>query len=361
MSHLTNVSYPTIAFYVHHHGSGHIMRAITVATVLEGFSICFMGSNLEAYRDIIPRDIECIHLPLDLPVNTETALAEDSVSFLHYAPIGIKGIRERTASLTATFKDKYPILLIVDVSVEITLLARLCGVPVIVVKQHGKRDDLPHKLAYESAELLIAPFSAALEPLYEEEWIKAKTVHTGGFSRYSNCKTEHHPAEKTGNIAVLVGKGGTSIDSGFIQSLASTCYHYTFHIIGNIIPEEYNHADNIKWHGNLTDPRQVIAYCTVVIGNAGHNTVMEMADLNKRFICIPEERPFDEQLQKAAMLASNGHARVIQPAALRTTDWLKELAEIEKQQPDWAGVTDAAALTNIANAIKNTVNRVFKS
>ena len=360
MSSLKIDSSTNIAFYIHHQGAGHVMRAITIASVLNGFRICFLGSNLKPYLSQIPDEIQCIHLPLDVPIENEHLYSNDALSYLHYAPLGVNGIRERTALLTGVFKDKYPILLIVDVSVEITLLARLCGIPSIVVMQHGNRNDLPHQQAYESAEILIAPFSQALGLSFEEDWINAKIVYTGGFSRYNSIATDQGSSEERQNIAVLIGKGGTSIDSGFIRLLSNACPDHTFHIIGSVSYEDDNFAHNIKFHGNVTDPKWVLDSCRVVIGNAGHNTVMEMADLNKRFICIPEERPFEEQQYKAALLAKNGNAKVIQPANLRSTDWAEELVIAEDHLPDWLGVTDAAALGNIANVIKETVERIFK-
>lgn len=359
MNSSTDHATPTIAFYVHHHGSGHLMRAISIATALQDMPICFLGSHLHQYADLIPDNVECIHLPMDIPAENEHHREEKPLSFLHYAPTGIAGIRVRTAILTETFMRNYPLLLVVDVSVEIAILARLCGIPTVVVRQHGNRDDLPHRQAYESAELILAPFSAAFASPLEEDWITAKTIYAGGFSKYSQVKRNSDCVEKSGNVAILIGQGGTSIDSEFIHFLAASCKAYTFHIIGNITHTDQQDHDHIKWYGNLADPLPVLSYCKVVIGNAGHNTVMEMADLNKRFICIPEERPFDEQQQKAALLAAQGYARVIQPEDLKLLNWSQELAAAENREPDWSGVTDRAALQNIADAIKHTIKKIF--
>ncbi|MDO7743023.1 MAG: hypothetical protein MUP99_04590, partial [Pedobacter sp.] len=101
--------------------------------------------------------------------------------------------------------------------------------------------------------------------------------------------------------------------------------------------------------------------CQIVIGNAGHNTVMEMADLNKRFICIPEDRPFDEQLQKADLLAVKGCARVIYPGDLFAVNWPDELENAGSTLPNWEGMINPDALQHIVNAIKDTVNQVFAS
>jgi len=361
MNSLPNASPITIGFYVHHHGSGHIMTALTIARALNGFSICFLGSNLKPYSDLIPAEIACIHLPMDLPEEEDILLPEKPLSYLHYSPIGIAGIRERTAMLSKAFEQNYPMLLIVDVSIEVTLLARLCGIPAIVIKQHGRRDDLPHLLAYESAELLIAPFSKSMAPSFEADWVSKKTVYTGGFSKYSHRKNDAVNLEEEHTVGILIGQGGTSIDYEFILWLAASCKKYTFQVIGHISPIGLPEADNIKWHGKVVDPAGILSHCTVVIGNAGHNTVMEMADLNKRFICIPEERPFAEQQQKAEALAINGHAKVISPAELKLVNWPEELATAVQKEPYWMGVTNKDALQIIAATIKETAMRNFYS
>ena len=350
---------PYLGFYIHHHGSGHVMRAITIASSLTADHICFIGSNLRPYLDQIPEHIVCIHLPLDLPDENDHQPRAHALSFLHYAPLGIAGIRERTAVLTATFRQYYPMLLVVDVSVEVTLLARLSGIPTVVVRQHGKRTDIPHLDAYESAELLIAPYAETFALTDEEEWIKEKTVYAGGFSKYSDNKTVGNEQEQPGHIAILVGQGGTSLDTEFIHHLATACENYIFHIMGSSANHSMLLKHNLTVHGQLKDPKAVLDQCQVVIGNAGHNTVMEMADLNKRFICIPEDRPFDEQLQKADLLAVKGCARVIYPGDLFAVNWPDELENACSRLPNWDGMINPDALQHIAHAIKNTMNQVF--
>jgi predicted glycosyltransferase len=365
MNSLTKVSPVAIGLYIHHHGSGHLMRAITIAGTLTGYPIYFMGSNLKPYQHLIPAAINCIDLPMDVAESHELALPEHPLSFLHYAPVGVTGIRERASLLTETFKQHFPMLLIVDVSVEITLLARLCGVPVIVVKQHGERADVPHMQAYESAELLLAPFSATMAPPDEPEWVREKTVYTGGFSRFSDYHStdgnsgEIDFAEDSCAVAVLTGEGGTSLTIEFIIWLSASCPQYNFHILGN--KAQATAYPNLVWHGKVADPSAILSGCAIVIGNAGHNTVMEMADLNKRFICIPEERPFAEQQQKADLLAANANATVVQPGDLFNTDWPGLLAATVLTAPYWEGVTDSCALNTIRETIIKTVNHLFSA
>lgn len=337
------------------------MRAITIANVLQDMSVCFMGSSLSTYQHLIPKEITCLHLPSDVPEKDKMGLVEHTPSFLHYAPVGVQGQRERTALITEIFKTAYPLLLVVDVSVEITLLARLCGIPAIVIRQHGERDDLAHLQAYESAELLIAPFSKSMSAPSAEVWVDQKTLYAGGFSRYNNDQLQNNVHELRQHIAILIGEGGTSITERFIKELAKNCPAYTFHVIGQVAMLTGTQQENIIFHGKLAEPATVISTCAVVIGNAGHNTVMEMAALNKRFICIPEDRPFKEQEQKARILARNGNARVIPADELQHVNWQEELETILNQTPDWTGVIAEDALPNIRRSIDAVLQRLFQN
>lgn len=343
----------TIAFYVHHHGSGHLMRCVQIASALKGYRIIFMGTGLQH----VDPSIEVIDLPSDLPEGNEqddlSSLQPDS---FHYAPTGLKGIRERTAIMTSVFQRSYPMLLIVDVSVEVTLLARLCGIPTIVIRQHGIRTDLPHLLAYQSAELLLAPFS---ESLYRgaKDWAYQKTLFSGGFSRFDGLSGSGK--EHRGHVGVLLGAGGTSIDIQLIEKIAVQAEGYTFHILG--ARAEHSSVANIQWHGKVENPMTILRDCGLLLGNTGHNTVMEVAALNKRFIGIPEERPFAEQEEKAAAIAERSGIRIIQPEDLEGQDWKNVFDELSAEQADWNGVIDKDALSNIAQAIIKTGTTLFNN
>ena len=50
--------------------------------------------------------------------------------------------------------------MVVDVSVEVAVLARTMGVPTVVMGMPGARDDRPHQLAFRLADAIIAPWPA---------------------------------------------------------------------------------------------------------------------------------------------------------------------------------------------------------
>ncbi|MCK8490560.1 hypothetical protein M0L20_01780 [Spirosoma sp. RP8] len=350
-----------IAFYVHHHGSGHLMRCLAISTLLTDCQITFLGSRLAAYSSLIPDSINCIELPMDTPSSADRHYAEGNpVEGLHYAPLNVEGQRQRTALLTEFFNRVSPLLFVVDVSVEVALLARLSGVPTIVIKQHGNRQDLPHQLAYQSAEVVLAPFSPMMKQ-EETPWLANKLVYTGGFSRYP-LQVNSRSGEQANRAAVLVGAGGTSLDATFLIHIARQAPDWIFEVVGKLAGSTTDCVPtNVIWHGQLDDPRLILERCVLVIGNAGHNTVMEMAALNKRFIVIPEQRPFEEQLIKATILDQLALAYVVHPHELYQTNWPAVLTATAAREPHWQGIVDEEATARAAQLIRQTYGSIYNS
>jgi len=344
------------AFYIHHHGSGHLMRALAIATKING-AITFLGSDLHSYSSLIPTHIACIHLPADIPTKEDQFYSSGSdAPALHYAPLNVAGLRDRAAILSRFFATNYPLLLVVDVSVEIALFARLCGVPTVIVRQHGLRNDTAHLNAYQSALLLIAPYSRNLQS-GAPEWVDEKTVFAGGFSRFPLSEELNEETFST-EVAVMAGRGGTSLDITFVHFLALACPDFRFHVLG-IADDGLQVPENVILYGPIDDPSQVLKECAIIIGNAGHNTVMEAASLQKRFICVPENRPFSEQEHKASSLATALGTTVILPELLYQTKWNNVLHHVLNILPNWGNTINPDALQTIADTIEQLAATLF--
>jgi len=348
-----------IAFYVHHHGSGHIMRCLAIAKHLKNCSVTFLGSDLEKYAHLIPANIRCIHLPMDTNTDTNFNTTDnDQVAGLHYAPLNIQGQQERVSQLTLFFKESHPLLLVVDVSVEVAMLARLSGIPYIYIRQHGNREDIAHEIAYRNAEAIIAPYDAKLE-LNTEEWLVEKTFFSGNFSRFTNAFIRS--AKVYNNVAtVMIGAGGSSIDSRFIRHLSQTCANWKFNVIGDL--NSYGmlpYAENITLMKRVDDVAEVISSSAIIIGNTGHNTVMEVATLGKPFTTIPEERPFEEQAVKAKALEQLDLATVVKPTELFTASWTAILDKAKSESPSWERYNNYNALDDISGFIERIYTKIF--
>ena len=348
-----------IAFYVHHHGSGHIMRCLAIAKHLKNCSVTFLGSDLEKYAHLIPANIRCIYLPIDTNLDTNFNTTDNNqVAGLHYAPLNIQGQRERVSQLTLFFKESHPLLLIVDVSVEVAMLARLSGVTYIYIKQHGNRQDIAHEIAYRNAEAIIAPYDAKLE-VNTEDWIVEKAFYSGNFSRFTN--TFIKPSKVYNNVVtVMIGAGGSSIDSDFIKHLSDTCLNWKFNVVGDLNSSDLlPYAENVTLMRRVDEVREIINSSAIIIGNTGHNTVMEIATMGKPFITIPEERPFEEQAVKAKALEQLDLATIVEPTELFTTDWPALLDKAKYKSPDWEMYNNDNALDDISGFIERIYTKIF--
>lgn len=129
---------------------------------------------------------------------------------LHHAPLRHAGLRDRMTLIADWVRCRRPALAVVDVSVEVALLFRLCGVPVVYVRQHGRRDDAPHALAYDCATSLLAPYPAFLEDPWVPAALRYRTFYAGGFSRYDGqlCSSAPRPAGARRVVLVMNGAGG---------------------------------------------------------------------------------------------------------------------------------------------------------
>ncbi|MBE7245990.1 MAG: glycosyltransferase, partial [Actinomycetospora chiangmaiensis] len=167
-----------IGWYVHHQGAGHLQRARWVAAALP--RPCTILGTLAGYDTT---GLDVIDLPDDRPLDTDAFDGRDGEAerpnALHYAPLNHPGVRARMTGIAEWVRQTEPALLVVDVSVEVALLARLLSVPTLVVRLAGTRTDQPHLEAFRSAERLLAPFPEALDGMVVPDWIRAKTQYAG--------------------------------------------------------------------------------------------------------------------------------------------------------------------------------------
>lgn len=300
---------PHLGYYVHHHGRGHVSRAAAVLRELEIPATVLTSSDVpdEAFPGA-----DVVRLPLDTE-QTETVEDLPLPTHLHYAPPGVPGLRQRMADLAGFLADTAPALLVVDVSVEVAQLARLTGTPVVVMRQHGRRWDLAHMAAYDAAVGLLGPFSAKLEEPDAPEMVRKKTFYAGGFvDAPQPLPTRNEARGRLGRdedepvVVVTSSSGGNGPEPEGIAAAAAATDH-TWIVIGRS-DVDGSAVSSVGW---VDDPIVHLAAADVVVGSAGHNTVMEVAAAARPFVCVPETRPFDEQVRKAERLRELDLAEVV--------------------------------------------------
>ncbi|BBF70914.1 MULTISPECIES: glycosyltransferase [Sphingomonadaceae] len=306
-----------IGYYVHHHGAGHLARANAIAAasdwpvVLLGTGIGDRGIDLSDDR-LIPGGFDGLDGAGDRP------------EALHYAPLDHEGIRSRIAKVSEWIAVARPALMVVDVSVEIAMLARLASVPVVYVRLNGDRSDPPHAQAFASAHALLAPFHETFERSETPDWVRAKTRYLPGIT-----PVPFKAGVEADRILIVVGRGGVPGNSAWIADAARACPHKSWRVIGPVTPPA-RCPSNLIFAGWVDDPASEIARAACVIGAAGDGLVGAVLAADRSFICLPEDRPFGEQFATAQALERLGAAIVLKqsPQPVEWPDLIEREAAI---------------------------------
>ena len=327
----------TIGWYVHHHGAGH--RARLLAALGEIGAPVVALSSLPA-----PAGADCdwLELPLDLSRRPTDPTAGGT---LHWAPLRHAGLRERMGRVAHWIRTTRPAALVVDVSVEVAVLARLHGIPTVLVAQRGRRDDPAHALAYAQASAVVAPWTRATH-LAEDGPDVEHLRFVGAISRFDADAIE--PAAPGGDVLAVIGAGGHEVTAEQLLSAAAATPDRTWHLAGALRAS----GAGVHDHGPRADIAELMRHCSVVVGSAGGNVVAEVAAARRPFVCVPQPRPFDEQHRQAEALRRLGVA-VIAERWPESGEWPRLLAAAEASELGrWAELHDGAGASRLAAVVR---------
>jgi UDP-N-acetylglucosamine transferase subunit ALG13 len=303
-----------IGYYVHHHGSGHRMRHDAVAPLL-GEVVAI--SELEIDGGLrLPSDV-----PEGCPVDPLAGGA------LHWAPLEV-GAARRLRILAEWLATYQPIGVVVDVSAEIAVICRLGGVPTVVVRQLGRRDDLAHELAYRTAQRLVAPWPRELDDDTVPAWIRDKTDHVGYVRAHrTTCdrfaEAGADPLDvRASDVVVLWGTGGGGLPRRVINAIAASCSGTVWCVgVGVVQGNTAGLAGNVAVVGWRTDIDSVLRSSPVVVASAGNNVIADAARWRCPLVLVPQHRPFGEQHVHAHRLAALAAAVVVDGDLAQESDW----------------------------------------
>lgn len=285
-----------IGYYVHHQGAGHRARALALAAALD-WPVILLGTGLGA-------------IGVDLPDDRRgegfdgADGAADRPEALHYAPIDHDGVRGRVARIAGWIAQARPALMVVDVSVEVAMLARLASVPIVYVRLAGDRTDPAHLDAFRGARALLAPFAAPFESAATPGWVRDRTFYAPGIAA-PPASVLADPA----SVLMVVGRGGAPVDGNRLADAARSCPHLRWRAIGPVTAPRDRPA-NLELAGWSDRPERDIAGAAVVIGAAGDGLVGAVLAADRPFVCLPEPRAFGEQRAAGLHLRALGAAIV---------------------------------------------------
>ncbi|AKT50318.1 hypothetical protein [Arsenicicoccus sp. oral taxon 190] len=323
-----------IGWYVHHHGRGHLHRARAVAAELR--------EDVTVLSSLPPEPwAPWVELPRD---DLEGRAGATAHGRLHFAPTDSPGHRERLARIVAWVRETRPRLVVVDVSVEVTVLLRTLGVPVVVSAMPGERDDAPHELGHDLASHIVAPWPG---DLYQPGYLQRRAgsvTWVGGISRYAG-RPLPGPDEVTTaragaarQVLLVGGAGGSGLTRADLDAARAATPGWTWTVAGPLG----------RWHDDLWP---LLHACDVAVVAAGQNSVADVAAAGCRAIVIPEDRPFDEQRATAGVLDRAGLA-VVRDSWPQ--DWEATLAEAMDREPRWERWQVEGAAARAARAVEAT-------
>jgi hypothetical protein len=324
-----------IAYYVHHHGSGHARRAGAITAHLRT-PVVGLGTGPPPHG----WPGRWVALPDDASGATDDLTAGGT---LHWVPRRHPGLRDRMRAIGSVLADAA--LLVVDVSVEVALLGRLHGVPVVVMAQPGDRTDRPHRLAYDLAERLLAPWPQRPSPDWPAAWA-AKTVHLGAVSRFDG-----RPVAGPGDprrVLAFWGSGGLDVGPDEMRAAAAATPAWSWDVIGP--PADTDGPANLRWRGWVEDVWPELSTAGVVVTHTGQNALAEVAAARRPAVLVPQRRPHGEQVASGDALRRAGLGVVV-PAWPAPAEWPGLLAEAQarggaawKQWSPGDGAARAAAV-----------------
>ncbi|EMI42935.1 glycosyltransferase [Rhodopirellula sp. SWK7] len=302
---------PRVGFYVHYHGMGHKHRT---EAILQHLTIpaSVITSRIDTLEWSGLTLTELIGLDCDNDNLSRDGLRHASdVPSLHFAPLWSQNISNRVAKYTTWLAKSKPDLMVVDVSVEISMLTRLASVPQIVMRQHGDRSDPAHLSAYAAAHSLLAPFPEMMEDEITADWVREKTVYLDGFCR-DHATGPSNSAADTSDVATIVfmfGRGGSGDVHERIRAAAKLLPEFQIVVIGKEADEMKAYdPPNLRYLGWIDNATKYTTTANVVVTAAGHNSVMELGNARCKFIAVAQPRPFAEQLRKVEILQREGLA-----------------------------------------------------
>ncbi len=296
-----------IGYYVHHVGDGHLTRAGAIANEL-GRAVTGLSSR--------PAPGSWNGDWIELPRDDDVALPARATAggALHWAPVHHAGLRDRMAEIAAWVRRARPQLLVVDVSVEVAVFARLLGVPVVVMAMPGNREDPAHQLAYRVSDAILAAWPAWAEPMEGAAPWRDKLHPTGAISRFDTRPAPALPAAGGGRVLVLSGTGGTVLTEDHVDAAERATPGWRWDVLGP--PRD-------RWE---LDPWEALGRADVVVCHAGQSVVAEVAAARRPAVVVPQDRPHGEQRATADVLASAGLA-VVRPQWPAAAQWPAILAE----------------------------------
>jgi hypothetical protein len=328
-----------IGYYVHHVGSGHLHRATAVARAL--------GEPVTGFSSLpVPPDWPGPWIQLDRDDGTDNE-ADDHLDRtardrLHWVPLGHRGLRSRMAEIAAWLRHVAPSVFVVDVSVEVAVLVRLHGIPVVTVAGPGERGDAAHRLGFDVADAIVGCWPPAASGMLRgappEVLDRVRAV--GALSRFPVAAPR---ARRPGppRVVLLSGTGGHTFGAHDLELALKDTPDWEWTVLDGELG---------RW---VEEPYDALLDADVAVAQAGQNALAEIAASRTPAVVVAQPRPHREQHVTAQVLRSGTWPAVVVDQWPSGT-WADRLAEARSLDgADWASWCDGHAAGRLAATVRS--------
>jgi hypothetical protein len=325
-----------IGYYVHHVGHGHLHRATAAARA--------MGEPVTGFSSMpAPADWPGPWIELDRDDGEGDHIDRTARDRLHWVPLGHRGLRSRMAEIASWLRHVAPSVFVVDVSVEVAVLVRLHGIPVVTVVGPGERGDAAHRLGYDVADALVGCWPPEATGMLRgvPPDVLDRVHPVGALTRFPVAEPRpRHPGPR--RVTVLAGSGGPELTHEDLELARKETPGWQWTVLDREL-------------GTWTeDPYPALLDCDVVVTHAGQNALAEVAASRTPAVVVPQPRPHHEQEVTAEVLWHGGWPAVVADAWPRR-GWAERLHQAELLDgADWASWCDGRAGERFADVVRAT-------
>jgi UDP-N-acetylglucosamine--N-acetylmuramyl-(pentapeptide) pyrophosphoryl-undecaprenol N-acetylglucosamine transferase len=194
-------------------------------------------------------------------------------------------------------EEHQPDLLVVDGPLDVALLGRLVGIPVVPVRRATPAIGPTAGAVHHLASAWLAPFPAALESPDTPPEVQRRTMHAGFVSRFEGRRLGQRAArrridvpEEGRHVTIVGGGDGLGMDARALSAAAATASAWTFSVVGPCPNIEVD-APRIRFEGWREDPSAHVVAADVVISGASASTIADVAAIGRPLALVPGTRP----------------------------------------------------------------------
>ncbi|GAA4921431.1 hypothetical protein [Nesterenkonia rhizosphaerae] len=323
-----------IGCYIHNQGAGHLHRSLTWARA-------WSQLNQEPVAGL-----SSLEQPRDWPGPWVSLEADDDGStshhsaggVLHWAPVHHAGLRSRMTRISQWISSENPDLLVADVSVEVAMLARLHGVPVVTVALPGDRTDRTHALGYEISSAIAGFWPPAATGIIGRQDQGAAVSPLGAISRFTPAAADNPDSTRAPRspeapgILIMGGRGGGGIPPAAQRAVTAAFPQARITHIGGTTG---------TW---TSDPWSALQQADVVVTAAGQNSLAEVAASRTPAVVYALDRPHQEQRHTLESLRRGPWPVIPAPESADAVAWRHVLeAALQLNGNDWRTWCDGQA------------------